>query len=161
RTQNRELSAAIARDPVLRAAQAAVDSDHPWLATQRLAPVLAGQRTPAALLGAGRAAGGWGGWTGGERLLSDGAGGGGQFGGEARELLARSALERGDDNAALRETGAALRSAKNSETRGVRSVLYARALERNNQFDSDAVMYAKGAELLRPVRDWLSLRAAG
>ena len=161
KNQSRELSAAIARDPALRAAQAAVDSDHPWLATQRLAPVLEGPRTPAAVLVAARAAAGWGGWTEVDRLLSGEPWVDAQFGGEARELLARAALERGADSAALRQTAAALRSAKDSETRGVRYVLHARALERNNQFDSAAVMYAKGAELLRPVRDWLSLRAAG
>src|SRR5262245_58229349 len=161
RNQSHDLSAAIARDPALRAAQAAVDADHPWLATQRLAPVLEGQRTPAAVLVAARAAAGWGGWTEVDRLLSGEPWVDTQFGGEGRELLARAALERGDDNAALRETAAALPSAKVSETRGVRYVLYARALERNNQFDSAAVMYAKGADLLRPVRDWLSLRAAG
>src|SRR5262245_18635136 len=158
---NRELSAAIAGNPVLRAAQAAVDSQHPWHATQRLAPVLAKQRTPAAALIGARAAAGWGGWSEVDRLLTNEPWVDTHFGGEGRELLARSALERGDDNAALRQTAAALRSAKDSETRGVRYVLHARALERNNQFDSAAVMYAKGAELLKPVRDWLSLRAAG
>src|SRR5262245_45718383 len=158
---NRELSAAIAGNPVLRAAQAAVDSEHPWHATQRLAPVLANQRTPAAALVAARAAAGWGGWTEVDRLLSHEPWVDTQFEGEARELLARSALERGDDKAALRESAGAVRSARDSETRGVRYVLYARSLERNNQYDSAAVMYAKGAELLRPVRDWLNLRAAG
>src|SRR5262245_44020321 len=149
KNQSPELSAAIARDPALRAAQAAVDSDHPWLATQRLAPVLEGQRTPAAVLIAARAAAGWGGWTEVDRLLSGEPWLDAQFGGEGRELLARAALERGADSTALRQTTAALRSAKDPETRGVRSVLHARALERNNQFDSAAGMYAKGAAVVR------------
>src|SRR5262245_12136501 len=160
-TSNRELSAAIAGNAVLRAAQAAVDSEHPWHATQRLAPVLARNRTPAATLIAARAAAGWGGWTEVARLLTSQPWVDTQFAGEGRELLARSALERDDNSAALRETAAALRLAQDDESRGVRLVLHARALERNNQFDSAAVAYAKGAELLRPVRDWLSLRAAG
>src|SRR5262245_20928540 len=160
-TSNRELSAATAANEVLRAAQAAVDSEHPWHATQRLAPVLAKNRTPAATLIAARAAAGWGGWTEVARLLTSQPWVDTQFAGEGRELLARSALERDDNSAALRETAAALRLAQDDESRGVRLVLHARALERNNQFDSAAVAYAKGAELLRPVRDWLSLRAAG
>src|SRR5689334_12004338 len=53
-----ELAAATAQDDVLRSARAAIDSGHPWRATQLLAPVLRtpAKRTPAALLLAARAA---------------------------------------------------------------------------------------------------------
>ena len=108
KTESSELSAAVAGDPVLRAAQAAVDSEHPWHATQRLTPVLATKRTPAAVLLAARAAAGWGGWTEVDRLLSHEPWIDAQFGGEARELLARAALERDADSAALRQTAAAV-----------------------------------------------------
>jgi soluble lytic murein transglycosylase len=37
----------------------------------------------------------------------------------------------------------------------------ARALERNNYFDSATANYARAASSLRPIRDWLQLRAAG
>ena len=43
----------------------------------------------------------------------------------------------------------------------MRRVLFARALERNNFFDSAATAYARAADELRPARDWLLLRVAG
>jgi soluble lytic murein transglycosylase len=160
---NRDLANAIVRDVALVAAQAAIDSGHPWRATQMLAPVLKRQdkRTPAALIVAARAAAAWDGWPEVDKLLGKESWLDSQFEGEGRELLARSALERGVDTAALSNTAAALRDARSADARAVRTVLYARALERNNYFDSAAVMYERAATSLRTVHDWLALRAAG
>src|SRR5581483_3322233 len=157
------LARAIAQNDVLKAAQAAIDDGHPWRATQMLAPVLRDpeKRTPAALVVAARAAAGWGGWQEIDKLLGSELWLDSQFDGEARELLARSALERGVDTAALTQSAAAVRDAKGADARAVRLVLLARALERNNQFDSAASTYSRAAETLRPVRDWLLLRTAG
>src|SRR5437763_5194526 len=162
-TTNRDLVNAIAQNDALKAAQAAIDSGHPWRATQMLAPELKNpaKRTPAALIVAARAAAGWDGWPEVDKLLAKESWIDAQFEGEGRELLARSALERGVDTLALSSSAAALRDAKSPDLRAVRTVLLARALERNNYFDSAAVMYASAATALRPVHDWLALRQAG
>ncbi|HEX4682284.1 MAG TPA: lytic transglycosylase domain-containing protein [Gemmatimonadaceae bacterium] len=162
-TTNRDLVNAIAQNDALKAAQAAIDSGHPWRATQMLAPELKApeRRTPATLMVAARAAAGWDGWPEVDKLLAGESWVDAEFEGEGRELLARSALERGVDTLALSNTAAALRDAKSADVRAVRSVLFARALERNNYFDSAAVYYASAATALRPVHDWLALRAAG
>ena len=156
-------AAAIAQSTPLKAAQAAIDQGHPWRATQLVAPVLrdAHQRTPAALLVAARAAAGWGGWQEVEKLIAKESWLDAEFDGEGRELLTRSALERGADPDARSRAAAALRDAKSEPVRAVRLTLLARAFERNNFFDSASTAYALAAETLRPVRDWLFLRAAG
>ncbi|MGH7618450.1 MAG: hypothetical protein ACREPM_14615, partial [Gemmatimonadaceae bacterium] len=66
------LAHAIASSDELAAAQAAIDSGHPWRATQALAPLLrdASKRTPAVLVVAARAAAGWDGWAEVDRLLA-------------------------------------------------------------------------------------------
>jgi soluble lytic murein transglycosylase len=84
-----------------------------------------------------------------------------QFDGEGRELLARSALERGADTAALVQASAAVAATHGAAGRGPRLVFLARALERNNQFDSAAATYLRAGSDLPEVRDWLALRAAG
>ena len=147
----------------LRDAQAALDAGHPWRATQTVSPLLRdpARRLPAAVLLAAKAAAGWGGWSEVDRLLAKEPWIDAQFDGEARELLTRSAFERGADTAALSNARAALRAAKAADTRAQRLVLLARALERNNQFDSAAAAYARASNSFRPVRDWLLLRAAG
>src|SRR5579884_413676 len=159
------LERAIAQDDVLQRAQAAIDSGHAWRATEMLAPVLRtpAKRTPAALIVAARAAAGWDGWPEVDKLLASQPWLDSQFDGEGRELLARSALERGADTSALTQANAALRDARtaDAQARAVRTVLLARALERNNYFDSAAVLYDRAASALRPVHDWLALRAAG
>jgi soluble lytic murein transglycosylase len=157
------LALAIASSGPLAAAQALIDSGHPWRATQLLAPVLrdSATRTPAALIVAARAATGWSGWAEVDKLLGNSAWLDAQFDGEGRELLARSALERGADTVALTQASAAAADARDATTRGPRLVFLARALERNNQFDSAAATYLRAAADLRAVRDWLALRAAG
>ncbi len=153
----------VAQVDELKDAQAALDAGHPWRATQTVSPVLRdpARRSPAAVLLAAKAAAGWGGWSEVDRLLAKEPWIDAQFDGEARELLTRSAFERGADTAALSNARAALRAAKAADTRAQRLVLLARALERNNQFDSAAAAYARAATSFRPVRDWLLLRAAG
>jgi soluble lytic murein transglycosylase len=156
------LAREIAKTDALARAQAAIDSGHPWRATQALAPVLAdaNKRTPAALIVAARAAAGWNGWAEVRRLLGRATWLDAQFDGEGRELLARAAFGLGDDTTALIASRAAYQRAKGAQ-RGVRSVLLARALERNNYFDSATTYYAAAARALPPARDWLLLRAAG
>jgi soluble lytic murein transglycosylase len=158
-----DLVRAIAQDADLRAAEAAIDQGHPWRATQLMAPVLRDprRRRPAALLVAARAAAGWDGWAEVDRLLAGARWIDTDFGGAGRELLTRSALERGADTAALTQASLALRDATDNRLRAIRLVFLARALERNNEFDSAAVLYGRAGETLRPVREWLLLRAAG
>src|SRR3569623_1271289 len=162
-SESSDLTRAIAQYSDVAAAQKAIDDGHPWRATQIITPVLktAAQRTPAALIVAARAAAGWDGWPEVDKLLAKESWIDAQFGGEGRELLARSALERGADTAALTQSRLALQASKSADTRAERAVYLARAFERNNYFDSAAVMYARGGESLRTVRDWLLLRAAG
>lgn len=155
---------ALDEDPAVRAARAAIDAGHPWRATQILAPVLrvAARRTPAALLVAARAAAGWSGWGEVDKLLAGQAWVDSRFGGEGRELLARSALARNDDSAAVANaTAAARRKGDARTTHAVRLVLLARALDRMNLRDSASATYSRAAGLLPSVRDWLLLRAAG
>ncbi len=153
----------IAKSDVLRQARALIDSGHPWRATQIIAPVLhdPAKRTNAAVLLAGRAAAGWGGWDEVDKLLAGESWIDGQFDGEGRELRARAALERDADSAVLEQSSRALADAKTGSERAIRLVFVARALERTNQFDSAATMYAAAARELKPVHDWLALRAAG
>jgi len=157
---------AIAANDELQAAQAAIDAGHPWRATQTMAPVLRNpsRRTPAAIVVASRAAAGWDGWAEVDKLLTGQPWLDTEFEGEGRELLARSALERGADTVALTQAMAALRDAKSNDIRATRLVLVARALERTNATDSAAAAYARAGEsagALRGIRDWLELRAAG
>ena len=162
-SSDRALAQAIATSGPLSAAQALIDSGHPWRATQLLAPVLrdSATRTPAALIVAAGAAAGWSGWTEVDKLLASAGWLDAQFDGEGRELLARSALERGADTVALAQASSAVADAHDAATRGPRLVFLARALERTNQFDSAAATYLRAAGDLRTVRDWLALRAAG
>ncbi len=153
----------IAQTDELKNAQTAIDQGHPWTATQLVAPILKDpqRRTPAALIVAARAAAGWEGWAEVDKLLSRESWLDTTFDGEGRELLAQSALARGADTAALSQSSAALRDAKAAGARATRLVYLARALERNNMFDSAAVLYTRAGETFRPIRDWLTLRAAG
>jgi peptidoglycan lytic transglycosylase len=162
-TEQPELARAVAQSDVLSRAQAAIDSGHPWRATQLVSPVLrdSARRTPAALLVAARAAAGWGGWSEVDRLIGGAPWIDTTFGGAARELLARSALERNADTIALVHATAAVRDATDRGARATRLVLLARALERNSQFDSAAATYERAAPLWPSIADWLILRAAG
>ncbi|HTE45258.1 MAG TPA: transglycosylase SLT domain-containing protein, partial [Gemmatimonadaceae bacterium] len=147
----------------LEAAESAINRGHPWRATQLVAPLLRNpqKRTPGVVIVAARAAAGWGGWSEVDKLLSKEPWIDAQFNGDGRELLARSALERGADTAALTHATAALRDAKSAGVRAERLVFVARAFERNNKFDSAGAAYTRAGAALPAIRDWLLLRAAG
>lgn len=148
-------------DPLALRADSLVRVGRPWRATALLASRL---RAPASAapelrLAGARAAWGWDGWTEVERLLRDAPWLDTQFGGEGRELLARGALERGQD--AVADARSALASATTEPSRVVRRVLLARAYDRANQLDSAAAGYSFGAARVPAAADWLLLRAAG
>lgn len=157
------LAGAPAPDSTLRRAAAEISAGHPWRATRLLAPALrdSARRTPEVTLLAARAAAGWEGWQEVERLLKGSAWLDSASAGLGRELLARSALEQGNDSAAVREASAALADARDAKARAVRGVLLARALDRTNARDSASAAYHTAAERLPTVQDWLLLRAAG
>ena len=158
-----ELARAVAADTALAAAQRALTAGHPWRATRILAPVLrdAKRRTPSVVLLAARAADGWEGYTEVDRLLSRESWLDSRFNGEGRELLAKSALARNADSAAVEHARAAVTQAADARTRAMRMVLLARALDRRNQLDSARASYERAAAGLRDASDWLRLRAAG
>jgi soluble lytic murein transglycosylase len=160
---DRPLAQAVAADTGLVRAQAAIDSGNPWRATQLLAPRLraAAGREPATLILAARAAAGWGGWSEVDKLLGKEMWLDKQFEGEGRELLARSALERGADTTALEQATLALRAAKSAKARADREVFLARALERMSIYDSATILYTRASAALPAIKGWLALRAAG
>ena len=148
-------------DPLARRADALVLAGRPWRATALLAARLATPETatPELRLAGARAAAGWDGWSEVERVLRSATWLDGQFGGEGRELLARSELERGTD--ARSDASLALTAATDDANRVTRRVLLARALDRANSRDSAAAHYLAAAARLPSVADWLRLRAAG
>jgi soluble lytic murein transglycosylase len=157
------LARAVQQSGALKAAQDAIDAGHPWRATQLVAPLLRDpqRKTPAATLVAARAAAGWGGWSVVDKLLVDEPWIDTQSDGEARELLTRAAFDRSADTTALRYANAAVQQSKSKADRDARIVLLARALERNNEFDTAATLYRQSAKSYPTIRDWLLLRAAG
>jgi len=148
-------------DPLAQRADSLLRSGHAWRATALLAPKLTTPSTasPEIRLTGARAAAGWDGWTEVERVLRDAPWLDNQFGGEGRELLARSALERNSD--ALSNAQRALADANDEASRVTRRVLLARAEDRGNQRDSAAANYLAAAQKLPRIGDWLRLRAAG
>lgn len=151
----------VAGDAEVVRADSLVRAGRPWRATALLAARL---RTPATatadarLVGA-RAAAGWEGWTEVDRLLNGAPWLDTRFGGEGRELLVRSALERGQD--ATANARLALDAATDEPARVVRGVLLARAYDRASAQDSAAAAYSAAARRLPGVGDWLRLRVAG
>ena len=157
----RAAPARLAGDPLAARADSLIRAGRPWRATALLAPSL---RSPASAsperrLAGARAAWGWDGWSEVDRLLRDAPWLDSSFGGEGRELLARSALARGQD--AVSDARAALATASTDEVRVVRRVMLARAYDRGNQPDSASAAYLASASRLPRVADWLRLRAAG
>jgi soluble lytic murein transglycosylase len=148
-----------ALDSALTRAGEALDRGRPWQATRLIAPWLkdSSTRTPATIFLAARAASEWKGWRevlellGSERWVDT------LYGGNARVLLARAALERRQDSAALRHSTLALRRRPDS---GERLLLLATALDRLGARDSAAAVYQRAAERLPSVADWLLLRSA-
>ena len=151
----------LAGDPLAVRADSLIRAGRPWRATALLAPSLRSptSASPELRLAGARAAWGWDGWSEVDRLLRDAPWLDTSFGGEGRELLARSSLARGQD--ALSDARAALASASTDEVRVVRRVMLARAYDRGDQPDSASAAYLASASRLPRVADWLRLRAAG
>jgi soluble lytic murein transglycosylase len=150
-------------DTVLVAATEALERGLPWRASALLAPVVedSALRSPTAVLLAATAASRWRGWREVRELLRSEPWLDRVAGGEGRRLLARAALELGQDTVAAAEAAAA---AADSNAPGVRApalVVLARALERIGARDSAASSYLRAAVMLPGAADWLRLRAGG
>jgi soluble lytic murein transglycosylase len=156
------VTAAQAADPAMDAARSAIARGLSWQASLLLAPVLAdpARRTPEALMLAARAASGWGGWSEVERLIGDAPWLDSAFDGEGRALLARAALARRADSAAVAHATLAVQAAPDSVRRGERLVVLARALDRTDSLSRAAHAYADAARLLPDINQWLIYRAA-
>ncbi|MGH7519606.1 MAG: hypothetical protein ACREOC_19400, partial [Gemmatimonadales bacterium] len=91
-------------DTALTAATVALERGLPWRASAILAPLVAdsARRSPDAVLLAATAASRWRGWREVRDLLLNAPWLDSVAGGEGRRLLARAALELGDDSAAVR-----------------------------------------------------------
>ena len=152
---------ALQGDPIAAQADTLVRSGRPWRATTLLAPRLTAPQgaSPELRLAGARAAAGWDGWTEVDRVLRGAPWLDTQFGAEGRELLARSALERGVD--ARADASLAMIHADDGASRAMRRVFLARAYDRANVPDSAAALYLSAATSIPRVADWLRLRAAG
>jgi len=150
-------------DASVQAAQVELAEGHAWPASKIVMPVLRTpeRRTPEAVLVAARAAAEWGGWPLVRAMLAFEPWLDSRFGGEGRELLARSALARGEATEAKEQAELALRIPADAPARAFREVLLARALDRLDMRDSAAAAYRRAAESLPVAREWLLLRAAG
>jgi soluble lytic murein transglycosylase-like protein len=146
-------------DSTLTAADQALARGRPWQATRLLAPWLrdSSHRTPATVFLAAKAASEWRGWVEVLQLLEGEPWLDTLYGGRGRVLLARAALERRQDSTALRHALLALHRDPSS---GERLLLLATALDRVGARDSAAAVYARAADHLPTIFDWLMLRAA-
>jgi soluble lytic murein transglycosylase len=150
-----------AADSVLASVRDALLRGRPWQASLLVAPVLSDsqQRSPIAIYLAATAASRWGGWGEVGRLLEGESWVDSLFGGQARVMLARAALERGSDSTALLHALTAHRGL-DAESEGERLLLLAAALERLDARDSAAATWERAADRLPLVADWLLVRAA-
>ena len=149
-------------DPVYREAAEALAARRPWRAESLLAPSLAdsARRTPWIVLLAAEAAGATERWARVDSLLGLAPLEDARAESMARLLLARSALERDDEDAALEHARIARTMASTSRTQAEALVLLARAHERMGARDSARMAYAGAAGSLAPISDWLMLRVA-
>jgi len=154
-------SAQITGDSLVVRADSLVRAGRYWRATRALAARLSSPASaqPAARIVGARAASGWEGWSEVERILNGAPWLDSLYGGEGRELLVRSGLERDRDVRA--DARLALADAHTPAARLTRQVLLARALDRAKVIDSAASTYAAAASQVPQVADWLLLRAAG
>jgi soluble lytic murein transglycosylase len=148
-------------DPLARQADSLVRAGRPWRATALLAPKLTtpASASPELRFAGARAAAGWEGWSEVDRLLRGADWLDTQFGGEGRELLVRSELERGQES--VLDARLALDAGRDDASRVARRVLLARAYDRANARDSAMTTYSAAAARLPRIADWLRLRAAG
>jgi tetratricopeptide (TPR) repeat protein len=145
-------------DSALARADEAMARGRPWQATRILAPWLSdsSRRTPATVYLAARAASEWRGWREVLQLLSGEQWIDSLYSGNGRVLLARAALERHQDSLALEHAARAVQR----QPSGERLFLLATALDRRGARDSAAEVYARAAERLPVIADWLLLRSA-
>ena len=148
-------------DPVFREASEALQQRRPWRTEALLAPLLADSAAPSewVVILAAEAAGATDRWERVDSLLSAAAFENPYTRSEARLLRARSALERGDANGALEHAIVARDLAESPSMRAPAHVFLARAYERLGQRDSAIAAYSAAAVVLKPVSDWLTLRA--
>ena len=148
-------------DSLVAAAAVALEHGRPWVASRIISTVLADstRRTPDAFMLAATAASRWGGWHEVLRLLEGQRWVDSVPDGRARLLLARASLEEGVDSAALRHA-LAVPVSNVASADGERLVMLALALDRVGARDSAAATYARAADLLPGVGDWLRVRAA-
>ena len=149
-------------DPAYRAAAEALEARRPWRAESLLAPVLAdsARRTPWVVILAAEAAGASNRWDRVDSLLGAAPLQDAHAEAAARLLLARSALERSDERAALEHARLARTTAQSARAQGEALVFMARAYERQGKRDSAQAAYEGAATALPLVSDWLTLRAA-
>jgi len=148
-------------DPTYRAASLALQQRRPWRTESLIAPVLADSalRTDWVIILAAEAAGATDRWERVDSLLGATSFENPYARSEARLLLARSALERGDAAGALEHGRVARDLAESPTMRAPALVFLARAHERLGARDSALAAYNAAAAVLRPVSDWLTLRA--
>ncbi|HUF28466.1 MAG TPA: transglycosylase SLT domain-containing protein [Gemmatimonadaceae bacterium] len=148
-------------DPAYRAAAAALAERRPWRAESLLAPAMddPARRTAWVVLLAAEMAGATGRWPRVDSLLGRAPLEDSRAEAEARLLLARGALERGDAEAALEHARVARGLASNANTHAQALVFLARAHERLGARDSALASYSGAATVLVPIGDWLILRA--
>ncbi len=148
-------------DSIVAGATLALEHGRPWQASRMIAEVLADsvRRSPAALMLAATAASRWGGWPEVTGLLAGAAWLDTAYDGRGRLLLARAALQQGDDSSALAHALAAPASATDAVA-GERLVLLALALDRLHARDSASATYARAADRLPTIAGWLRIRAA-
>lgn len=149
--------------PDVQAARRALAEGRPWRASELLQPALrdSARRTPAVVLLAAQAAAAWEGWDEAHRLLASEPWLDSLRRGAGRALLARASLELGHDSVALEHARLAVGSAAAPSEQGRRTVILARALDRQKMDDSARASYERAAGALPAIADWLLLRAAG
>jgi soluble lytic murein transglycosylase len=148
-------------DPVFREATVALRQRRPWRTETLIRPLLADStlRTEWVVILAAEAAGATDRWERVDSLLSEMPFENPYAVSDARLLLARSALERGDARGALVHASVARDLAESPAMRAPALVFIARAHERLGARDSARAAYNAAAVVLRPVGDWLTLRA--
>ena len=153
---------AAAPDSVLARASDALEHGQPWRASLLLAPLLqdSARRTPAAVFLAAAAASEWSGWSEVQALLGREEWLDQRFDGGGRLLLARAALELGQDTVALVQAQAAHAGAHAAANRAVALVLLARALDRLRADSAAADTYLEASRAWPSLADWLRRRAA-
>ncbi len=146
----------------LASARTLIDSGFAWRASLILDPVVRSpfQNSPAAELLAAESAAGWEGWSRVRSLLEGKSWLGSDSSGTGYHLLALAALHQGRDSLAAWAASLAY-AQSDSASSAPRQLLLAQALERQELFDSASTLYLNASRTLRPIGNWILLRAAG